>query len=59
MLLMNAVVNELFVEYGSIDSASSDAVQVNVLAPAVAAPNSMDNAITERQHVLFHRASSC
>src|SRR4051794_11075109 len=35
MLFMNELVNVLFVEYGSIDSASSDDDQVNVLASAV------------------------
>src|SRR6516162_9321365 len=42
MLFMNAFVNEWLVEYGSIDSASAEAVQVKGLAWTAVAPNGID-----------------
>ena len=41
---MNALVNEWFVEYGSIDKASAEAVQLNGLACTPAEPSVRDSA---------------
>ena len=44
MLFMNELVNELLVDYGSIDKASADAVHVKVLAETAVDPKARDMA---------------
>ena len=50
---MNEFVNELFVEYGSIDRTSADAVQVKVLACTVFAPKVREKASPSASSCFF------